>query len=215
MRQALFMIVFAFALVSCKEEKKGSGLPYYGPVELTSEGDSVYHKIPSFSFVNQDGEIVNDKDYEGRIYVADFFFTTCDNICPKMTKQMYRVQEAFKEDSNVMFLSHTVDPETDSVEVLAAYAKEVNADTKRWNFVTGGKKELYDIAYSGYFLNVLEAPEDAGGEDDFIHSETFVLVDPDKHIRGLYDGTNPSEVDRLIRDIKVLKEGIGEQKKDE
>lgn len=214
MRNSFFILVLMLGLLACKEEKKRSALPYYGPAEVTAEGDSIYHTIPPFSFVNQDGEIVNDKDYNGKIYVADFFFTTCDNICPKMTKQMYRVQEAFRESPNVMLLSHTVDPETDSVQVLAAYAKEMNADTRKWNFVTGGKKELYDIAYSGYFLNVLEAPEDAGGENDFIHSETFVLVDPGKHIRGLYDGTNPAEIDRLIHDIKVLEQEISKEKKD-
>jgi protein SCO1 len=210
-KNIFFISIFIAVLLSCKEgEKNRSALPYLGPVEVTSEGDSVYHKIPPFSFVNQDGQIVNDNDLAGKIYVADFFFTTCDNICPKMTKQMYRVQEAFRNDPDVMLLSHTVDPETDSVHVLARYAEDMKADTKKWHFLTGGKKELYDIAYNGYFLTVLEAPEEAGGDDDFIHSETLILVDPEKHIRGLYDGTNSSDVDRLIRDIKILRQEVSE-----
>ena len=215
MRHIFIIGILAFTIFSCKEPAKRSALPYIGPSEVSAEGDTIYHKIPSFSFVNQEGEIVNDKDYEGKIYVADFFFTTCDNICPKMTKQMHRVQETFKNDSMVMLLSHTVDPETDSVQVLAKYAADVKADPKKWNFVTGGKKELYDIAYSGYFANAMEAPADAGGEDDFIHSENLTLIDPDKHIRGVYDGTNPSEVDRLIRDIKVLKQELASEREED
>jgi protein SCO1 len=199
----IICIFFVACLVSCKEEKPKSALPYYGPKEAGpgGDGDTVYHTIPSFSFVNQDGKIVNNNDYNGKIYIADFFFVKCEGICPKMATQLQRVQEKFKNDPGVMILSHTVNPEEDSVEALAGYAAKLKADPKKWNFVTGGKKELYDMARYGYYLTVMEGD---GGPDDFIHSETFVLVDPERHIRGIYDGTNASEVDRMIRDIGVL-----------
>lgn len=195
--------IIAVLFVSCQEQKISSGLPYYGPKETNEKGDTVYHQVPAFSFVNQDGEITNQEDVNGKIYVADFFFVKCEGICPKMAKQLQRVQQRFRNDSTVMFISHTVNPEEDSVEVLARYAAELKADTKQWTFVTGGKKELYDMARNGYYLTVLKGD---GGPDDFIHSENFILVDPGKRIRGIYDGTNPAEVDRMMRDIAMLKQ---------
>jgi protein SCO1/2 len=213
MKRILFFLFISAALLSCKEEVKKPLLPFYGPRETgpNGEGDTIYHTVPPFSFVNQEGKIVNDKDYAGKIYVADFFFVKCKGICPKMTVQMKRVHEQFKNDSMVMILSHTVDPENDSVAALAGYADTLNADTKKWNFVTGGKKELYDMARYGYYLTVMDGD---GGPDDFIHSETFVLIDPDKHIRGIYEGTSPSEVNRLIHDIGLLKQEFGTKKEE-
>lgn len=213
MKRILFFLFITASLLSCREEKKKPLLPYYGPREAGpgGEGDTIYHKVPPFSFVNQDGKIVNDKDYEGKIYVADFFFVKCKGICPKMAVQLQRVHEKFRNDSMLMILSHTVDPENDSVAALAKYADTLKADTQKWHFVTGGKKELYDMARYGYYLTVMEGD---GGPDDFIHSETFVLVDPDKHIRGIYEGTSPSEVDRLIRDIGLLKQEFMPQKEE-
>lgn len=198
-----FAFIVSVLFISCKEEKRSSGLPYYGPKETSANGDTVYHQVPAFSFVNQDGKIINQEDVNGKIYVADFFFVKCEGICPKMAKQLQRVQERFRNDTTVMFISHTVNPEEDSVEILAGYAAQMKADTKQWSFVTGGKKELYDMARNGYYLTVLKGD---GGPDDFIHSENFILVDPGKHIRGIYDGTNSSEVDRMMRDITMLKE---------
>ena len=178
-------------------------LPYFGPRELAENGkDTIYHSIPPFSFINQNGDTITDKHYEGKIYVADYFFTTCRSICPQMTTQLLRVQEKFAYTKGMVeILSHTVNPENDSVEVLDDYANMVHADTSIWNFVTGDKKELYDIARKGYLLNALEGD---GGPDDFIHSEMFILVDKEKHIRGIYDGTNTKEVNELLDDIKVL-----------
>jgi len=179
-------------------------LPYFGPKELAANGkDTVYHSIAPFSFVNQDGKVLTEKDYEGKIYVADYFFTTCKSICPKMTTELQRVQDKFSYMKGmVQILSHTVNPENDSVPVLKAYSNMVHADNSMWNFVTGDKKQLYDMARNSYFLNALEAGD--GGPDDFIHSELFVLIDKEKHIRGIYDGTNIKAVNDLLDDIKVL-----------
>ena len=178
-------------------------VPYFGEKELAANGkDTIYHSIPSFSFINQDGKIITDKDYDGKIYVANYFFTTCKSICPKMTGELQRVQDKFAYTNGlVQILSHTVNPENDSVPVLKAYADMVHADTKMWNFVTGDKKQLYDIARNGYLLNALEGD---GGPDDFIHSELFILIDKEKHIRGIYDGTNIKAVSDLLDDVKTL-----------
>jgi len=178
-------------------------LQFYGEKHLAKNGkDTIYHKIPSFSFINQDGKVITDKTLEGKIYVADYFFTTCQSICPKMAGELKRVQDKFEyTNGKVQILSHTVDPENDSVPVLKAYSNLVHANNNMWNFVTGDKKQLYDLARNGYMLNALEGD---GGPDDFIHSELFILVDKEKHIRGIYDGTNIKAVSDLIDDIKIL-----------
>jgi protein SCO1 len=183
-------------------------LPILGPrqpVTKTVDGktviDTVYHTIPEFAFINQDGKTITQENYKDKIYVADFFFTTCQSICPKMTSNMLRVQEKFKDRKSLMFLSHTVNPEEDSVEVLANYAREVHANTATWNFVTGDKTELYNIGRKGYFLPVEKLQ---GGPEEFLHSEYLVLIDKEKRIRGVYDGTTVASVDSLIDDIKIL-----------
>lgn len=178
-------------------------LQYFGEKELAPNGkDTIYHKVEPFSFVNQDGKRITDKDYDGKIYVVDYFFTTCKTICPKMTTELIRVQNKFAYTNGlIQILSHTVDPENDSVPVLKAYSKMVHADTKNWNFVTGDKKALYDMARNSYLLN---ATEGDGGPDDFVHSELFILVDKEKHIRGIYDGTDIKSVTNLMEDIKLL-----------
>lgn len=183
-------------------------LPYYGPREVKTvivdgeEGtDTVYHTIPDFQFTDQKGRTITDKDFEGKIYVADFFFTTCKSICPKMATQLYRVQGKFKNVDDFAILSHTVYPEHDSVSVLAAYADKTHAMDDKWYFVTGDKKPIYDIARHGYFVTTSEGD---GGPDDFIHSEMFILVDKERRIRGYYDGTSTVEVNKLIDAIKAL-----------
>lgn len=178
-------------------------LPYIGEKELAANGkDTIYHTIPAFKFVNQEGDTITEKMYEGKIYVADYFFTTCQSICPKMATELLRVQEKFEyTNGTVQILSHTVNPENDSVSVLKAYSNQIHAKNKMWNFVTGNKKQLYAMARNAYLVNALEGD---GGKDDFIHSEFFVLVDKEKHIRGMYDGTNIKEVNNLLDDIKVL-----------
>lgn len=178
-------------------------LKYIGERELAPNGkDTIYHSIPPFEFINQDGKKITDKDYEGKIYIADYFFTTCQSICPKMATELQRVQEKFEYTKGlVQILSHTVNPENDSVPVLKTYSEMVHANNSMWNFVTGDKKQLYDIARKGYLVNAMEGD---GGKDDFIHSELFVLVDKEKHIRGIYDGTDIKAVNDLLDDIKVL-----------
>lgn len=183
-------------------------LPYYGPKEpvtKTVDGkqitDTIYHTIPPFSFINQDKKIITEKDFDNKIYVANFFFATCKSICPKMNSQLQRVQESFKNMKNLAFISHTVNPKMDTAEALAAYANMIHADTKNWYFVTGDKKSIYDLAMNGYLI---AAAEDASADGGFFHSEMLVLVDKEKRIRGFYDGTSIVEVNKLIDDIKVL-----------
>lgn len=159
------------------------------------------HKVGEFSLTDQGGQPVTPTDFEGKIYVTDFFFVTCPTICPKMTDQMLRVYEEFNENSDILFLSHTVMPEEDSVPVLKEYADKFNISSEKWKLVTGDKKQIYDLARKTYFAAVTEGD---GGVDDFIHTENFVLVDKDKRLRGFYDGTSKKDVDRLIKDIYTL-----------
>ncbi len=163
--------------------------------------DSVYHIIPAFRFINQNGDTITEKSFNNKIYVADFFFSTCPSMCPKMMTQMNRVMAAEQNINDLMILSHSVNPEHDSVPVLAEYAKRVHADGKKWMLVTGIKKEIYDIAMEGYKLPISEDPREPGG---FLHTSLFVLVDKERRIRGYYDGIDSSEVNTLINDINIL-----------
>jgi len=183
-------------------------LPVYYPegvktvvINGKEKTDTVYHVIPPFKFINQDGDTVTEKEFENKIVVADFFFTTCPTICPKMMKQMGRVNDTIKDSTNFLIISHTVNPMHDSVPVLAEYANYIHADAKRWMLVTGDKKDIYDIGIDGYKLAVDEDPRAPGG---FLHSELFVLVDKERRIRGYYDGTDSTAVSKLINDINIL-----------
>jgi len=183
-------------------------LPVYQPASVNNElVDSTilhkinYHKISDFSLTNQNGEIVTQKKYDNKIYVADFFFTTCQSICPIMTKNMKDLQDKLIEDSEILLLSHTVFPEIDSVEVLKKYAIDNSVIDSKWDLVTGDKKEIYDLARKSY----LAAKDNNFSEYDLIHTENFVLIDKKKQIRGFYDGTDKEEINRLINDIKILK----------
>lgn len=183
-------------------------LPIYQPASVNSElVDTTivhkinYHKISDFSLTNQNGETVTQSKYDNKIYVADFFFTTCQSICPIMTKNMKDIQDKLIKDSEVLLLSHTVFPEIDSVEVLKKYAVENQVIDSKWDLVTGDKKEIYDLARKSY----LAAKDNTFGEYEMIHTENFVLIDKKKQIRGFYDGTNKEEIDRLYKDIKILK----------
>ena len=165
------------------------------------------HIIGEFSFLDQHGEEFTNANVEGKIFVTDFFFTTCAGICPKMTKQLQRVQKEFLDDDNFMILSHTVDPSYDSVRIMNTYAERFGAEYEKWRFLTGEKSELYIMARKSYLVVPDEADPDFehGGESDFLHTENFALIDPDGRIRGMYDGTNPDEVSELIRDVYDLK----------
>ena len=161
------------------------------------------HEVPDFSFTDQDGKVFDQKLTEGKTYVADFFFTTCQSICPGMGKEMMKLANRFSQDNSILFVSHTVDPETDSVAQLKAYAAAHAAKPGQWHFLTGEKKNLYDMARKGYYVT---ATEGDGGPDDFVHTQNFVLVDKYRHIRGYYDGTDSTEMEKLYRDILLLKE---------
>lgn len=173
---------------------------------VDSEGNRVeagrIHTVSTnWAFTDQTGSTVTDKDYAGKIYVTDFFFTTCHSICPIMSNNMMHLAKKYKGEKRVMFLSHTVDPEEDSVPALAAYAKLHDADPSQWHLVTGPKKELYDMARNQYYASVEKGD---GGPDDFVHTQRFTLVDKARHIRGFYDGTDSTDMVKLDRDIKLL-----------
>lgn len=196
-------ITIAYFMIS-----KPKPLKIYNPADINPklvdeslQGTSKNHKVGEFSLTDQDGQPVTPIDFEGKIYVTDFFFVTCPTICPKMTDQMLRVYEEFNENSDILLLSHTVMPEEDSVPVLKEYADKFNISSEKWKLVTGDKKQIYDLARKTYFAAVTEGD---GGVDDFIHTENFVLVDKDKRLRGFYDGTSKKDVDRLIKDIYTL-----------
>ena len=190
-------------------------LPIYNPsdvnpelVDTTVQYVSKYHTIADFSFTNQNGKIITEKDYEDKIYVADFFFTTCGSICPKMTTNLVDVQKAFINNPEVKILSFTVTPEIDSVPVLKEYALKNGVNDLKWNLVTGDKKAIYTMARKSYLAVKQGKPEE---RYDMVHTENFVLVDTKKRVRGFYDGTNKDEIKRLIEDINWLYEN---QKKD-
>jgi protein SCO1/2 len=164
-------------------------------------GDTVFQKIPDFRFVSQEGKIVTQANLNNSVYVANFFFASCQDVCKKMSAQMVRVNEAFRNNPQVKLISYTVDPDRDSVAVLQQYAAMYQADPAKWIFLTGPKKELYALAQNGYKVAAMQAP---GTVPDFIHSEKLILVDKEKHVRGIYDGTNVQDVDRLITEITVL-----------
>ena len=160
------------------------------------------HRIGDFSLTDQTGATVTNKDFENKIYVADFFFTTCPSICPKMTANLTELAEVYKNDDDIMFLSHSVTPVKDSVPVLAAYGEKYGANPDKWKLVTGPKKHIYELARRSYFAVTTEGD---GGEKDFIHTENFILVDKERKIRGFYDGTSKEEMDRLQKDITILR----------
>ena len=183
-------------------------LPIYNPsdinpelVDSTVQYISKSHTIADFSFTNQNGKTITQKDYEGKIYVADFFFTTCGSICPIMTTNMVDIQKEFLNNPKVMLLSHSVLPDIDDVTVLKAYAKKNGVVDSKWNLVTGDKKEIYRMARKSYLAVKLGKPEELY---DMVHTENFVLVDAKRRVRGFYDGTKKEEIQRLIEDINWL-----------
>ena len=187
-------------------EKK---LPIYQPnmvkfqlVDSTIQHIKRFHKIDDFSLINQNNEVVSNETYDGKIYVADFFFTTCPGICPIMKENMITLQNEFINDDNILLLSHTVTPEIDSVSVLKKYSQEKGVLDSKWNMVTGDKKQIYNLARKSYLVaEDIESPI----QYDMIHTENFVLVDSKRRIRGFYDGTDNNVMDNLINDIKILK----------
>jgi len=163
--------------------------------------DTVYHTIADFSFVNQDSTIVTNNTFADMIYVSDFFFTSCPTICPIMKAQMLRVYDTFNNNPEVMLLSHTIDPEYDTVALLKDYADRLEVTSEKWHFVTGDKEKIYEIGQRSYLITAKEDQFQPGG---YLHSGAFILVDKDRRIRGIYDGTKADQVDRLINDIPIL-----------
>ncbi|RKN82551.1 SCO family protein [Ulvibacterium marinum] len=166
-----------------------------------------YHTIADFSLTNQNGKTVTQADYRDKIYVADFFFTTCPTICPIMTKNMAAIQEEIKDDDEILLLSHSVTPKIDSVAQLKKYALEKGVMDKKWNLVTGDKEQIYELARKSYLAVKTDGD---GGPFDMIHTENFILVDKERRIRGFYDGTDSEEMDKLLSDLKVLKDSYQE-----
>ena len=217
------ILIFLFAIfISCKKEIKKENqrivetsrteyLPYYNEESFTpnwlipnSEDEKKFHKIPDFKLVNQLGDTISQKTFDNKIYVTDFFFTSCPGICKKMTGNMIKIQEAFKKDDDVLLLSHSVTPSIDSVSVLKTYAENFGVIDNKWHLVTGEKSEIYDLGRNNYFVeNDLGTPKDI---NDFLHTENFLLVDKSKHIRGIYNGLNRASIAQLIIDIKTLKQ---------
>lgn len=208
----IFLVVFSAVTVPVfyhllKVDKK---LKVYSPSDVNPSlvHESIKHitkdhTIANFELINQNGETITQKNYKDKIYIADFFFTRCTNICVAMAYNMNELQEYYKNDNDIMFLSHSVTPIMDSVPVLKEYAKNKGVIDGKWNVTTGAKKHIYDLARKSYFA-VIEDGD--GGEDDFIHTEQFVLVDKERRIRGYYDGTNKEDMQKLKDDMVLLKE---------
>jgi protein SCO1/2 len=191
-----------FAIVTTLQNRFEK-LPVYNSSYNTNNEDNTAHFIQPFRLQNQDGKIFSDRNISNKIYVADFFFTSCISACPKMTNNLKLVQDAFLNDTNIAIISFTVDPETDTAERLKWYVDLFHINTRQWNLLTGDKKQLYRLARESFYVS---AGDGDGGAQDFIHSDKLVLVDKQKQIRGYYTGTDKSSVEQLIHDIKKLKD---------
>lgn len=183
-------------------------LPFLGESEITYRtengvviADTFPHQIPPFSFIDQDGKTFTEQDVKGKIYVADFIFTSCPSICPVMTGNMLKVQEAFENDERVMIISHSIDPEYDTPSVLKKYAEKKGADTRIWKFLTGDREIIYSLCENEYMAF---AKKDNSAPGGYVHSGFFILIDKNRHIRGAYDGTEEGKTETLIKDIQIL-----------
>ena len=220
-KYSLLFVLLSGIFTGCKEETKKEDiqvmetgrvvhLPYYNDESFTphwltpdSEEEKAFHKIPDFKLVNQLGDTVSQKTFDNKIYITDFFFTTCPGICLKMTGNMQKIQEEFIDDFNILLLSHSVTPSIDSVSVLKTYADKNGIIDSKWHLVTGDKTEIYNLGRNQYFVeNDLGIPKDV---NDFLHTENFLLIDKNKHIRGIYNGLNRASIAQLITDVKILK----------
>jgi protein SCO1/2 len=195
---------FCFLLSACTSNKE-TPLPIFGEREVEG-ADTLYHTISDFKFVDQDSAEITNDTFKDKIYVADFFFTSCRTICPIMKTQMLRVYERIENDPNVLLLSHTIDPEYDTVGLLHDFAERLGVKSNKWHFVTGNKEDIYKIAQTSYFATAME---DKSDPDGFIHSGAFLLIDKQRRIRGKYDGTKEEDVNRLLEDIEKLKKEDG------
>lgn len=199
-----------FLIWNCTSKSGNEGeLPYLGfkkveekTVNGKVETDTLYHTIAPFSFTDQDGNIITNKSVEGKVYVADFFFTTCPTICPIMKTQMLRVYDKFRDNPDFQILSHSIDPTYDTVQVLKDYSTRLGIeDASTWHFLTGDQEKIFEIGQTSYLATAMEDKNEPGG---FLHSGAFILIDQRGHIRGVYDGTKEEQVDKLIKDIPKL-----------
>jgi protein SCO1/2 len=200
------LFISSIALIACNSKSKENKqlLPIFGEKKL-SNTDTIYHTISQFSFINQYNETITNKTVSGKIYVADFFFATCKSICPEMSHNLKDVQKAFENDDSLLILCHTVNPMHDTVEVLNSYSKVYGAKKNKWHFLTGNKKQIYELAKTSYLVNAFE---DDGTPEGFLHSEFLLLIDKKGRLRGMYDGTDKSNVQQLIKDIQLLKQEL-------
>jgi protein SCO1/2 len=164
--------------------------------------DTEYATVPNFSFLNQDSQLVTQETVKGKLYIADFFFVTCPTICPIMKKQMIRVFEKYKGDPNLLLLSHTIDPAHDTIALLKDYSTRLGSDGKQWMFLTGQREAIYEMAEKGYYATAMPDSTEPGG---YIHSGGFILVDSERRVRGIYNGTDEDDVNHLMEDIDLLK----------
>ncbi|WP_405414653.1 SCO family protein [Maribacter sp. Asnod1-A12] len=220
MKKTIFYVIAFILFVACKQTVKKENiqvtetsrvehLPYYNDESFTphwitpnTEEEKQFHKIPDFKLVDQLGDTLTQRSFENQIYITDFFFTTCPGICLKMTNNMTKVQEAFLDNDEVAILSHSVTPSIDSVSVLKTYAEKNGVINSKWHLVTGDKTEIYNLGRNEYFVeNDLGIPRDI---NDFLHTENFLLIDKNKHIRGIYNGLNRASIAQLITDVEAL-----------
>tara|TARA_B110000046_G_scaffold181648_1_gene214212 strand:+ start:3532 stop:4203 length:672 start_codon:yes stop_codon:yes gene_type:complete len=223
MKKITLFLAIPFLLIACSgdaendttETASGSGLPYlgfhdYGKVMKDGNEvmDTIYHPVPEFFLTAQDSSDFTKENVEGKVHVVNFFFTSCPSICPAMIAQMKRLQRNTADIDELLFLSHTVDPRRDTIPKLNAYIKKKELDTRNWYFLFGEKEYVHDLGINGYMINAME---DEAAEGGFLHSEHFILVDREGHIRGLYEGTDTDRVDQLEKDIrKLIKTEYGE-----
>lgn len=210
LKNSLFLLLIMVAGCKAKPKSDALPLPFINKPDFTPEwiekGDRAYdsiHRIPAFSFTNQNGETITEKTVEGKIYVADFIFTRCGSICPKMTTNMGLLQKKFKDDEEVLFLSHSVTPQMDSVPVLKKYAEDKGVISGKWHLLTGNVDDIYRLAKKEYYAGDTIGYYQTGNE--FLHTENFILVDKHRRIRGVYNGTLALEMERLSDDIATLK----------
>lgn len=214
----VYLIVVAISIIAIAtfilyEQKHERKLPILNPTDVNGalvdsalQNKGVNHTVLDFHLTNQDGKTVTQEIIKERVVIANFFFATCPTICPIMSSQLSRVHNEYLKDNNVIILSHTVWPEMDSAEVLKEYGERYDADSKRWQFLTGNKHHLYNLARKSYLVapSINDTNFDQGGEGDFIHTENIVLIDKKRRIRGFYDGTDSLEVSQLIEDVQIL-----------
>ena len=202
-----YCLLISLLSISCAKENRPN-LPIIGNIDITESGDTLYHQVPDFQFINQDNQPVTNATFANKAYVVDFFFTSCPTICPKVKKQMLRLYDRFEKEDKLVLLSHSIDTKYDTVKRLKHYATNLDVKTGKWHFVTGDKDAIYDIA-DDYFSVAIEDPNAPGGFD---HSGRLILVDANRHVRAFCDGTDADDVTGFMKDVEVLLEEMASPK---